>query len=116
MKKATKQGIGRTLNDKGISKTKDVHSRMVRGWSNRMSGWESKETETGFVVVWIHGTSTWGSRGKTDQEIADHVASREAYLQRNLDRIFDALTNKGYDARREAQAVVITNPVSEMSL
>ena len=107
---ATKQGIGRTLNDAGIRKTGYTYSSMVRGYSTQYSGWKSEETENGFKVNWVQShQSSWGSRGKTPEQIAEHEALIAGHVETAVKKIFDALTAKGYDTSMDGQTILINN-------
>lgn len=107
---ATKQGIGRTLNDAGIRKTGYTYSSMVRGYSTQYSGWKSEETENGFKVNWVQShQSSWGSRGKTPEQIAEHDAQIAGHVETAVKKIFDALTAKGYDTSMDGQTILINN-------
>lgn len=103
----TKQGIGRTLNDTLIRKMGYTHSSMVRGWSTQYSGWTSEETETGFVVGYVRAQGMWGSRGKTEQEIADHQEMIVRTIDINIQKMFTALVAKGYDASLVGQTIFV---------
>jgi len=100
MKVATKQGIGRTLNECGVPKMRYSHSKVVRGWSTQQSGWTSEETETGFLVRYVYAyySRGWGTRGKTDQEIADHKTKVASTISSRLETMLVALMAKRFDA------------------
>ena len=111
MKVATKQGIGRTLNECGVPKMRYSHSKMVRGWSTQQSGWTSEATETGFLVRYVHAyySRGWGTRGKTEQEIADHQTRVASTINSRLETMLAALVAKGLNAALVGQSILINN-------
>jgi len=109
MKLATKQGIGRALNQAGVFKA-GLRTTRIRGYCEQTSGWTSTETETGFVIKYHYAQNSWRTpRSSTDQRFENAQKFITARTNQNLEVMLVALLAKGFDALLIGETIVITN-------
>ena len=107
---ATKQGIARTLNNAGITKSGSRPTR-IKGYSELISGWVSVETSNGFRVSYF-AVNNVNLRNKTAEQVEAQYAHRDQRISAMLDRMVVALQSKGYDAELVDDYIVITNTMA----
>ena len=109
MKLATKQGVGRALNEAGVFKA-GLRTTRIKGYSEQTSGWTSSETETGFVVKYHYAQNSWRTpRSTTDQRFENAQKFIASRTNQNLQVMLVALVAKGFDAVLIGETIVITN-------
>ncbi len=107
---ATKQGIGRALNDAGIKKTGYIYSSRIRGYATPTSGWESVETENGFKVTFKMVSGGVRAHYSQSQEVKDRISAvNQEYIDGQLKRMHDALKAKGYDTSFDGETIFVNN-------